>query len=249
MHNLRKDRGFQEFWDCGSHKLAGRSCGAKGSIPQAVLIRECTAVLGLDNFDENVFLDRVDKIVVPKHHVMVFHMKDGREITRHWISTAKKDCWTDEYKDEQRAWMRNYMANGTNTRYYPFTTRIKCALCGSSFRRYSKSIKSGTFAHWRCTKGGQCESVSLREEDLERMAAEAMGTRTFDGDRFRKEVEWIAVGEKDKVVIHFKDGRVKEIPYTPPKKRGIRHTAEYKKNMSRIKKQYRERKRKESEDN
>jgi site-specific DNA recombinase len=130
MHNLRKDRGFQEFWDCGSHKLAGRSCGAKGSIPQAVLIRECTAVLGLDNFDENVFLDRVDKIVVPKHHVMVFHMKDGREITRHWISTAKKDCWTDEYKDEQRAWMRNYMANGTNTRYYPFTTRIKCALCG-----------------------------------------------------------------------------------------------------------------------
>lgn len=249
MHNLRKDRGFQEFWDCGSHKLAGRSCGAKGSILQAVLIRECTTVLGLNNFDENVFLDRVDKIVVPKHHMMVFHMKDGREITRHWISTAKKDCWTDEYKDEQRAWMRNYMANGTNTRYYPFTTRIKCALCGSSFRRYSKSIKSGTFAHWRCTKGGQCESVSLREEDLERMAAEAMGTRTFDGDRFRKEVEWIAVGEKDKVVIHFKDGRVKEIPYTPPKKRGIRHTAEYKKNMSRIKKQYRERKRKESEDN
>ena len=57
--------------------------------------------------------------------------------------------------DEQRAWMRNYMANGTNTRYYPFTTRIKCALCGSSFRRYSKS-KSGTFAHWRCTKCGQC---------------------------------------------------------------------------------------------
>lgn len=249
MHNLRKDRGFQEFWNCGSHKLAGRSCGAKGSIPQAVLIRECTAVLGLDNFDENVFLDRVDKIVVPKHHVMVFHMKDGREITRHWISTAKKDCWTDEYKDEQRAWMRNYMANGTNTRYYPFTTRIKCALCGASFRRYSKSIKSGTFAHWRCTKGGQCESVSLREEDLERMAAEAMGTGTFDGDRFRKEVEWIAVGEKDKVVIHFKDGRVKEIPYTPPKKRGIRHTAEYKKNMSQIKKQYWKKERKEAEGN
>jgi hypothetical protein len=50
-------------------------------------------------------------------------------------------------------------------------------------------------------------------------------------------------------VIHFKDGRVKEIPYTPPKKRGIRHTAEYKKNMSQIKKQYWKKERKEAEGN
>ena len=103
MHNLRTDRGFEEFWDCGSHKLKGRNCGAKGSIPQAVLMKECTEVLGLDDFDEQAFLDQVEKIVVPEYHVMVFCMKDGRKITRHWVSTAKKDCWTEEYKNRQRA--------------------------------------------------------------------------------------------------------------------------------------------------
>ena len=35
MHNRRTDRGFEEFWDCGSHKLKGRNCGAKGSILNA----------------------------------------------------------------------------------------------------------------------------------------------------------------------------------------------------------------------
>ena len=29
--------------------------------------------LGLTEFDEEIFLNKVDKIVVPEHHVMVFH--------------------------------------------------------------------------------------------------------------------------------------------------------------------------------
>ena len=183
MHNLRTDRGFEEFWDCGSHKLKGRNCGAKGSIPQAVLMKECTEVLGLDDFDEQAFLDQVEKIVVPKYHVMVFCMKDGRKITRHWVSTAKKDCWTEEYKNRQRAWMKNYMANGKGTRFSAFTTRIRCALCGSSFRRCK--VKNDRPVYWRCSKGGQCESVSIREDDLKRVAAEVMGLKSFNGDVFR----------------------------------------------------------------
>ena len=82
MHNRRTDRGFEEFWDCGSHKLKGRNCGAKGSIPHAVLVKESTEVLGLDDFDEQAFLDRVEKIVVPEYHVMVFCMKNGQKLIR-----------------------------------------------------------------------------------------------------------------------------------------------------------------------
>ena len=81
MHNRRTDRGFEEFWDCGSHKLKGRNCGAKGSIPHAVLVKESTEVLGLDDFDEQAFLDQVEKIVVPEYHVMVFCMKTDRSLS------------------------------------------------------------------------------------------------------------------------------------------------------------------------
>lgn len=218
MHNRRTDRGFEEFWDCGSHKLKGRNCGAKGSIPHAVLVKESTEVLGLDDFDEQAFLDQVEKIVVPEYHVMVFCMKNGQKLIRHWVSTAKKDCWTDEYKDRQRAWMKNYMANGKGTRFSAFTTRVRCALCGSSFRRCK--TKHDRPVYWRCSKGGKCESVSIREDDLKRVAAEAMGLENFDEDRFREKVESIEAGKPDCLTVHFKSGRTKEISYTPtPSKR------------------------------
>lgn len=217
MHNLRTDRGFEEFWDCGSHKLKGRNCGAKGSIPQAVLMKECTEVLGLDDFDEQAFLDQVEKIVVPEYHVMVFCMKDGRKITRHWVSTAKKDCWTEEYKNRQRAWMKNYMANGKGTRFSAFTTRIRCALCGSSFRRCK--VKNDRPVYWRCSKGGQCESVSIREDDLKCVAAEVMGLKAFDEDDFREKVEYIEAGKQNCLIVHFKDGRIEETSYTPSGRR------------------------------
>lgn len=71
----------------------------KGAVPVEVLHEECAAVLSLEELNEAVFLEKVDKILVPEHHTMIFYLKDGQTVTRHWVSTAKKDCWTDEYKD------------------------------------------------------------------------------------------------------------------------------------------------------
>lgn len=234
MHNLRTDRGFEEFWDCGSHKLKGRNCGAKGSIPQAVLVKECAEVLGLNDFDEQAFLDQVEKIVVSEYHVMVFCMKNGQKLIRHWVSTAKKDCWTEEYKNRQRAWMKNYMANGKGTRFSAFTTRVRCAVCGHAFRRCKQRKKQGISVHWRCGQGGKCSSLSVREEDLMKIAADAMGLEAFDGDRFREEIDFMEAGAEDRIIIHFKDGRIQTVPWTKPKKQGTRYTETYKEYMSQL---------------
>lgn len=249
MHNIRRDRGLEDYWECGSHKIRGQNCGMKGSIPQAVLIGECKEVLELKEFNDKVFLEKVERIVVPEQHILIFHMRDGREITRHWVSTAKKDCWTEAFKNRQRAWVKNYMANGSHTRFYPFTTRVKCAICGSSYHRCLQKKAAGKVAYWRCIKGGQCESTGLREDFLEQLAAKAMGIATFDGDRFRQQVEWIAMGEKGRITFHFKDGRIQEVPYTLPRKEGTPHTEAYKKIMSQKKKEFWEKKRKEAEKN
>lgn len=143
--------------------------------------------------------------------------------------------------------MKNYMANGSHTRFYPFTTRVKCAICGSSYHRCLQKKAAGKVAYWRCIKGGQCESTGLREDFLEQLAAKAMGIETFDDDRFRQKVEWIAMGEKGRITFHFKDGLIQEIPYTSPRKEGTPHTEAYKKLMSQKKKEYWEKKHKEAE--
>ena len=91
MHNRRRDRGNElEFWGCGATKKKGGRCPVKGTIPQKVLEAECAAVLDLESFNEDAFLEQIDHIEVPERKVMTFFLKDGREITRIWESTAKK---------------------------------------------------------------------------------------------------------------------------------------------------------------
>ena len=110
-------------WVCGTTKKKGGRCNRK-DIPERVLREACAEALGLEEFDEDVFLERVDYILVGPDQKLEFHFYDGTVKVQKWESTAKKDCWTEEHKDRQRAWMKQHMA--TSDRFSPFTTRVKC---------------------------------------------------------------------------------------------------------------------------
>ena len=53
-----------------------------GTIKQPTLERMCAEILGMETFDEDAFLERVDFINVPAREVLEFHMKDGRVVTK-----------------------------------------------------------------------------------------------------------------------------------------------------------------------
>lgn len=60
------------------------------------MLREvCAAALDLDDFDEDIFLERVDTIQVLDGRVLEFHFYDGTISQTEWVSTAQKDCWTE----------------------------------------------------------------------------------------------------------------------------------------------------------
>lgn len=124
------------------------------------------------------------------------------------------------------------MASGKGTRFSSFTTRVRCAVCGHVFRRGKQSRKNGISVHWRCSQGDKCSSLSVREEDMMKIAADAMGIEAFDGDRFREEIDFMEAGAEDRITIHFKNGRIQTVPWTKPKKQGTRHTEVYKEYMS-----------------
>ena len=136
MHNKRTDKGFQEFWACGSRKKKNGGCAVGGSINHKNLKQACAEVLGLDEFDDAIFLDKVDFINVPKRYVLEFHMKDGRIIMRDCPNTGHQDCWTPEYRAITSAKRRK---NPSCKKSSVMTGRIKCAHCGCNFRRASQS--------------------------------------------------------------------------------------------------------------
>lgn len=231
MHNTRKNRakftttytdedGMYTTWVCGSRKQKqkGDPCMAK-EIPDKILKACCAEVLGLAEFDDEVFAERIERIDVPDGGILVFHFYDGTEVTKEWESTAKKDCWTDEHKDRQREWVRNYMSKGEG-RFSPFTTRIKCGCCGGSCRRQVQGSSDGKIAYWRCSGSGatNCGIKGIREPDLMEIAAGLMGLPEFDGDAFREQVDHITMVKSGLLEFTFTDGHTEEAEYSTKRK-------------------------------
>ena len=104
MHNTRKPRTPNgkrlEFWVCGSRKKKGGHCEVGASINQDNMKKVLAEVLDIDEFDDEVFLDKVDFINVPKRYTLEIHLQDGTIVTRPCENTGHQDCWTKEYRDK-----------------------------------------------------------------------------------------------------------------------------------------------------
>jgi len=103
VRSARK-QGKYVIWMCGSKKGGGKvSCGAK-EIPEEQLKRICCEVLEMQDFDECVFAERVERLTVIGKDRIEFHFNDGKTAEVSWRTTAKRDMWTPERK----AWWSLY---------------------------------------------------------------------------------------------------------------------------------------------
>ena len=64
--------------------------------------------LDLDEFDEYIFTEDVEKVVVKGQDELIIHFYDGQILTQKWKSTARTDCWTD---DRREAWGEYQLGN------------------------------------------------------------------------------------------------------------------------------------------
>ena len=219
MHNTRKDRGnFQEFWSCGAIKKKGGRCPVGGSINHKHLRETCAKVLGLPEFEEEVFLEQVDVILVPARETLEFHLKDGTVVTEECKNTGHQECWTPERRAATAKRRRDSAApNRPNATC--FTKKIKCIRCELNYRRGTRK----DVHHWRCAGGNGC--LSLREEVLKSLTAEVLGITEFDDDVFLEQISRIEVHDNDMLRYCFYDGRTEERQYITPPKRGRKWTA------------------------
>lgn len=158
----------------------------------------------MDDFDEELFLERVDHIEVPLRATLDFFMKDGTVIRKDAKSTGHQDCWTPEYRQkvsEQRK------KTGTNPRGGScFTAKIKCPSCGCNFRKQGSRATDGTrVIYWRCADRN-CGSKGLREDWLKEMCAEIMGMDSFSEDDFTQRIDHIDVSPDTELNFFLTDG-------------------------------------------
>ena len=218
-------------WICGTRRKTGNAQCQNKDIPEPMLKEACTAVLGLDEFDETVFSEQIDHIEIPAPYEMVFYFKDGRIVPHRWQSTMRKDCWTDERRAAKGRYVQEHQL-GPNSSC--FTSRIRCDQCGENYRRQRSRHKDGSFdSVWRCASSAKCSSPSIKEETLMAICAEAMGRDEFEETAFREQIACIHITAPYHLSIHFFDGHTFEAQWEN-KRKMPKHSEKRKQHMREV---------------
>ena len=109
------------IWTCGTRLTGGsKACPGK-TINEIALKRVSAKVLGLEEFDSDVFDEQIEKVIVIGDDVLEFHFNDGRVISEKWEYNARKEYWTEEKRRERgeklrKSWrMKNDKKSNNNT--------------------------------------------------------------------------------------------------------------------------------------
>lgn len=219
------------IWICGTRRKSGNAHCRNKDIPETMLKQACATVLGLDEFDESVFSERIERIEVPAPNEMLFYFKDGRTVLHHWESTLRKDCWTDERRAAKGRYVQAHQL-GSNSSC--FTSRIRCDCCGKNYRKQRSRHKDGSFdSVWRCASNGNCDSPSIKEETFTALCAKAMGMTAFDETAFRVQIACIHITAPFHLSVHFFDGHTFDAQWEN-KRKMPRHSEDRKQHMREV---------------
>lgn len=92
----------KKYYTCTTYNNRGKSACASKRIPEDTLLEESITVLGLDTFDEQVFLEQIDHIFVPAPNLLDFHFRDGHVKKSIWQDRSRAESWTPEMKERAR---------------------------------------------------------------------------------------------------------------------------------------------------
>ena len=193
------------FWECTSSKKHNCPRCHSGTILEAALKTQCCTVMGVSEFDDETFSEQVKQITIPKAGIMIFEMTDGQMIEHHWKNTSKKDCWTDERRQECSEYRRNHAVNREDITC--FTTKIKCTHCEANFRKQTSQTTAGPVGYWRCSVPGRpCGTPGLRDDFLRLLTADVLGLTEFDESVFIEKVDHVTVDNQKQLTFSLKDG-------------------------------------------
>lgn len=89
-------------YNCSTYVSKGKSACFGKKIPEITLQTITAETLGTKCFDESVFAEQIEKIIVPGPNQLIFCFKDGREVEKEWKDRSRSEVWTDEMRERAR---------------------------------------------------------------------------------------------------------------------------------------------------
>lgn len=98
----RGKHGDRVFWNCSTYLTKGAAVCRCSQIPEPLLYQMATEVLGLDEFDPEVFENRITVIEARDNNILVFCFADGTPCVKRWQHRSRAESWTPEMKNAAR---------------------------------------------------------------------------------------------------------------------------------------------------
>lgn len=111
----RKDQKGKVSWYCSTFLEQGKAHCPSKQVPEKILYSLSNEVLGLTEFGAEVFKQNFDAILVPEPGKVVFALRDGRRVEKHWKHPPRRDSWSDEMRTAASAWAKGGDQNGISS--------------------------------------------------------------------------------------------------------------------------------------
>ncbi|MDR1408707.1 MAG: recombinase family protein [Oscillospiraceae bacterium] len=101
-HNNAGTKYEKVVWICSTFNTHGKAVCDAQQIPESILEAKAAEILGLSEFDENVFTMQIKEIRVPSAGRLVFIFHDGFQMETEWQNPSRRESWTPEMKQSAR---------------------------------------------------------------------------------------------------------------------------------------------------
>lgn len=98
----RKTSGGRIYWSCGTYLKYGKECCSSRQIPEHILQAVASEVFNQTNFDEAIFEQLIEKVIVSDNNKLIFLFRDGHSVEKTWENKSKSESWTEEMKQKAR---------------------------------------------------------------------------------------------------------------------------------------------------
>ena len=101
--NYKRGRhGDRVFWNCSTYLTKGSKFCRCSQIPEPLLYNITAEVLGLKEFDPDIFESKITVIEAHDDNTLVFCFTDGTQTVKRWQHRSRAESWTPEMREKAR---------------------------------------------------------------------------------------------------------------------------------------------------
>lgn len=110
-YKRKKYRGIP-YWNCTTYLEEGKDYCFSKRIPEEILMSKTCEVLGINNFNEDLFNEKIKQIIVSEIGLLTFVFHEGGEVTLKWQNKSRSESWSEEKRQAARKRAINFLKEG-----------------------------------------------------------------------------------------------------------------------------------------